>query len=321
MKTRILSTTRLMATLPVIDNYFYRQIHQPLSKQGKKVLPGIVKYKQSIFDIYEFSNKQRILLQKIPEVLSINGYYFHAPKYLPEYNDVLLLLDKGIINSYCSGFELEASSFNYFYDLLDFALPNYSVYFAYSNEKQYYKVEPSEFTRLWSYYSRGSVKATNVTTVVCRKTGSHSVFDSTWTQISQPIVYKTRPGKTKSKSYIELSIFKAIDCDSLNKEHYERYSEAYSNELLYYKHYDHIDKIKFSSVESFVALLNKKSYKRVPKTKKTTEQYYISHVLRSQANYTDHYAKTYSRHGRYYTLNWFIMSDGSILRLLMKRVS
>lgn len=320
---KILSKQRIEATLPVVDNYFYRQITQPLNpKKVKKVLPGIVSYKQSQFTIFEFSDKQRLLLQKIPAQIGVNGYYYHAPRYLPRFDNVLELLDKSIIPCYSSGFELEASSFNQFRDLLHEALyarSGYSVYYVYWNEKAYCKATIFEFDQYWKYYSRGANKAANVAFVLCKKGKEGSIFDdSILTRIAQPIVYKVKSGSHKKRS-ADLRIFKALDCNELTRNDYEQCAKVTANPLVNYKHYDHLDVIEFAANRTFISLLNQKQYNVVPPSKEMAEKYVLKHTLKVQPKIRLHYAKVYSMYGQRYTLNWFITQDDKIIRYLFRR--
>ena len=310
---RILSRHRLEATYPSVDNYFAREIVKPMDGLGKKDRHGNTIYKQSQFTVIEFPDYQRILLIKLHSYFRVKGWVFHAPRYLPRAKDVLGLLDNRFIASYVSGFRQDASSFNYFGDLLFHALRSskYRVFFIQWSTRTFFRASLLNARYYWLMFSKGKNKASDYMTVLCLKDMENKVIDKTfYTEIVPP---------SASNRGDQLSIFSALDCNKLTKQDYEDYAAAYGNPLLSYKHVDHIDTVEFADVDGFMDSLESRQYDYMKPNQELPDYLALEHNLKRSVNVVHHYSKVYRLMGVFYTLNWFITDKGQIIRYLYNR--
>ena len=224
---------------------------------------------------------------------------------------MLGLLDNRFIASYVSGFRQDASSFNYFGDLLFHALRSskYRVFFIQWSTRTFFRASLLNVRYYWLMFSKGKNKASDYMAVLCLKDMENKVIDKTfYTEILPPEDRST-----------QLAIFSAIDCNRLTVKDYMEYTDFYGNPLLSYKHTDHIDTVEFTDLAAFIETLEDRRYERLAPSKELPDYIALKHRLRRSVSVKEHYVKVYRLHGTFYTLNWFITDKGKIVRYVYSR--
>lgn len=327
---KILSKLRLQASMAVADNPYYRMIVKTFTQlfegtkykfKVKKVNQDVDKIKYKNFLIFNnHKTGQRVFLEEIPFGFGINGLFYHAPRYVKEQDFLLDFLNKGLYKSIATAPELEASSFNHFNALLDDALHDsrFSCYLVFLNEKIVYELEDVLGLRKWKKYCKGIDKARNVLAVICRHGKNGDVFNDDYKLSKVLPLDKISTTKNRSKT-IQFKIFQAYTCKELVKADYELFCQAVNNPLTSYIHKQQMDSITVSNLPAFLAVLKKKQYMIMPNSKNAIETYQLKRYANVSSKVLYHYTKVVARNNHKYTLNWFILEDGQIIRFLFTR--